>query len=113
MRELRNRFIEEEVWGVISTLPPDKALGPGGFTACFLQSTWDIIRSDLMGTFNALWHMDTRELHSINEALVVLSFSSAPMNRISSCADRFLSFLRRLGSGLQREQMSNGGYSLQ
>jgi hypothetical protein len=72
MRELRNIFIEEEVWGVISTLPPDKALGPDGFTARFLQSTWDIIRSDLMGTFNALWHMDTRELHSVNEALVVL-----------------------------------------
>jgi hypothetical protein len=44
---------------------------------------------------------------------LVLSFSSAPMNRISSCADRFLSFLRHLGFGLQREQMSNGSYSLQ
>jgi hypothetical protein len=29
-------FIEEEVWSVIKTLPPDKALGLDGFTARFL-----------------------------------------------------------------------------
>jgi hypothetical protein len=32
---LEERFIEEEVQGVIKTLPPDKALGPNGFTARF------------------------------------------------------------------------------
>jgi hypothetical protein len=32
---LEERFIEEEVQGVIKTLPSDKALGPNGFTAVF------------------------------------------------------------------------------
>jgi hypothetical protein len=33
---LSDRFIEAEVWAVISALPPDKAPRPDGFTACFL-----------------------------------------------------------------------------
>jgi hypothetical protein len=58
--------------GIIRALPANKALSPDGFTACFLQSTRDIIRPDLMHAFDALWRMDTRELHSINEALMIL-----------------------------------------
>jgi hypothetical protein len=30
-------FTEEEVWGVIKALPPDKAPGLDGFTGRFLQ----------------------------------------------------------------------------
>jgi hypothetical protein len=36
LQELDERFPEEEVWIVIPALPPDKAPGPDGFTACFL-----------------------------------------------------------------------------
>jgi hypothetical protein len=43
---LGNWFTEEEVWGVIRSLPPDKAPGPDGFTARFLQYTWDIVRPE-------------------------------------------------------------------
>jgi hypothetical protein len=41
-------FTYEEVWNVIRSLPPDKALGPDGFTASFLQSVWHIFRADKM-----------------------------------------------------------------
>jgi hypothetical protein len=37
LSELGNRFTEDEVWKVICSLPPDKALGLDGFTARFLQ----------------------------------------------------------------------------
>jgi hypothetical protein len=59
-------------WNVISSLPPDKAPGSDGFTVRFLQVTWPIIHPEIMAAFDALWHMDTRNLHNINDALLVL-----------------------------------------
>jgi hypothetical protein len=70
--DLGNHFTEAEVLDVIRSLPPDKTLGPDGFTACFLQSSWGIIRADLMAAFDAFWRMDMRNFHSINDALLVL-----------------------------------------
>jgi hypothetical protein len=52
--------------------PPDKALGPDGFMARFLQVAWPVIRVDIMWVFYALWHADTRSWHAINQALLVL-----------------------------------------
>jgi hypothetical protein len=66
------RFTEEEVWGVIKALPHDKAPGPDGFSAGFLQSAWDIIRLDLMMAFDVFWHLNTRSLHLVNNAFMVL-----------------------------------------
>lgn len=48
---LDNHFMEAEVWDVIRSLPPDKAPGPDGFTARFLQTEWPIIRHDVMSAF--------------------------------------------------------------
>jgi hypothetical protein len=39
---------------------------------CFLQVAWPIIRPDFIKVFDALWHMDTRSLHAINQALLIL-----------------------------------------
>jgi hypothetical protein len=69
---LCQRFTEDEVWSVIRSLNPDKAPDPGGFTTRFLQSTWQVIRCDVMLAFEAFWHLDSRNLHSINEALLTL-----------------------------------------
>jgi hypothetical protein len=65
-------FTESEVWAVIRSLPLNKASGPVGFTACFLQRAWPIIRGDIMGVFYAFWSMDFRNLHDLNGALMVL-----------------------------------------
>jgi hypothetical protein len=70
--ELGNRFTKEEVWKVIRSLPLDKASGPDSFTVRFLQSTWKIIRLDLMRVLDAFWHRDMRSFHSLNQALMVL-----------------------------------------
>jgi hypothetical protein len=76
MPELCERFTEEEVWNVIRSLPQNKASGPDGFTAHFLQATWQVIRADLMLALEAFWHMDARDLNSVNRALMSLLLKS-------------------------------------
>jgi hypothetical protein len=57
---------------VIRSLSPDKSPGLDGFTAIFLQVAWTVIRADLMSAFDALWHMDARGFHCINDTLITL-----------------------------------------
>jgi hypothetical protein len=57
---------------VINSLHLDKAPGPDGFTTRFLQSTWAIIRANIMLAFDTFWHLDTRNLHSVNDAILTL-----------------------------------------
>jgi hypothetical protein len=40
-------------WPDSHSLPPDKAPGPDGFTARFLQVMWDIIKLNFMSAFDA------------------------------------------------------------
>jgi hypothetical protein len=72
LADLGERFTEAEVLDVIRSLPPDKALGPDGFTTRFLQTCWDTIRLDLMAAFDAFWRLDTRNFHDVNGALLSL-----------------------------------------
>jgi hypothetical protein len=74
---LGDRFIEAEVWSVIKEMTPDKASGPNGFIARFFQATWPVIRHDFMLVFDVFWRLDTRHLHSTNDALIVLLPKSA------------------------------------
>jgi hypothetical protein len=69
---LADRFIKEEVLCVIHALPPNKVLGPDGFTTHFLQVAWDTIKPEIMQAFDVFWHMDTQKFHTINEAIMVL-----------------------------------------
>jgi hypothetical protein len=57
---------------VIKSLPPDKAPGLDGFTACFLQVAWPIIHPDVMAAFDTFWHLDMRNLHCVKDTLLVL-----------------------------------------
>jgi hypothetical protein len=40
LSSLGDRFTKDEVWTVISSLPPDKALRPDSFMAWFLQAAF-------------------------------------------------------------------------
>jgi hypothetical protein len=81
LAELCDRFTEEEVWSVIRSLPSDKSPGPDGYTAQFLQSTWHIIRCDVMQVFDVFWHSDWRNVHNINDTLITL----IPKSEEASC----------------------------
>lgn len=65
-------FTEAEVWGVIKSLPTDKAPSPNGFTTRFLQTTWPVIRHDVMSAFDAFWSLDLRSFQSVIDAIMVL-----------------------------------------
>jgi hypothetical protein len=69
---LDEHFTEQEILAVIRSMPQDKASGPNGFTALFLQQAWDIIWPLVMKVFDAFRHCDTRSLHLVNDALMIL-----------------------------------------
>jgi hypothetical protein len=57
---------------MIRLLPLDKSPAPDGFMAIFLQVAWPMIRAHLMTAFDALWPLDARGFHCINDALITL-----------------------------------------
>jgi hypothetical protein len=70
---LDSRFTKEEVWNVIKSLLPDKAPWSDEFMTLFLHTTWEVIKRDIMRAFDAFWHLDTCNLHSINDSLMTLT----------------------------------------
>lgn len=63
-------FSEEEIWAAVKEIPPDRAPGPDGFTGLFYRVAWGIIKHDVINAFNALWSLDARRFHLLNEALM-------------------------------------------
>lgn len=53
-------------------MPPDKALGPDGFTALFYQTCWGIIKDDIDTTFLHLGRSGGHNFHQLNKALIAL-----------------------------------------
>jgi hypothetical protein len=53
-------------------MPPDKASGSDGFSARFYHATWSIIRPNITQALDAFWRHDKRNLHDVNETLMVL-----------------------------------------
>ena len=41
-------FTIQEIWEVVFSFPPDKALSPDGFTTLFFHICWDFIGCDLL-----------------------------------------------------------------
>jgi hypothetical protein len=72
LTELDFCFFEEEVWKVTRVLPPNKAPGPDEFAGMFSQSTWPIIKNDIMQDFHALWQLDFRSFYLVNRAYMIL-----------------------------------------
>jgi hypothetical protein len=65
-------FSEEEIWAAVKELPSDRAPGPDGFSGIFYKTAWGIIKQDIVNAFNALWSLDARSFHHLNDALMIL-----------------------------------------
>lgn len=70
-------FLEEEIWATVRELPPDRASGPDGFSGRFYKAAWGIIKHDVINAFNALWSLDFRSFHLLNDALMILQEGSS------------------------------------
>lgn len=64
-------FSKEEINGVASLLPYDKALGPDGFNTDFLKKCWPIIREDLYALCQVFYE-EYVCLRSINGSHIIL-----------------------------------------
>lgn len=72
LSHLDHPFTEEELWEVIRSLPADKSPSLDGRTAEFYQSTWSLIKQDLLLAVNALKRLDIRGFHGLNNAFITL-----------------------------------------
>jgi hypothetical protein len=72
LSEIDGEFTVEEVWNAIKGMPLDKCPGPDGFSARFFVVCWDIIKVDIMATFNSLSRLDNRGFGAVNSALIAL-----------------------------------------
>lgn len=72
MSDLDVPISEDEVWAVIRNIPQENAPGPDGFTVRFYNTCWPIIKADIMAAIGALHGGDSRKLHLLNSAFMVL-----------------------------------------
>jgi hypothetical protein len=72
LEDLEAIFSEEEIWGVIKEMPPDRAPGPDGFIGAFYKRAWPIIKGELMAAILKLYVGDGRTFERLNRALVTL-----------------------------------------
>jgi hypothetical protein len=56
----------------VTATPSGRAPGPDGLSGSFYKATWSTIRADVVRAFHALWDMDFRSFHLLNEASMVL-----------------------------------------
>jgi hypothetical protein len=101
LSNLGSRFIEDDVWSIISALPPDKAPRPDNFTACFFQAVGPVIRHDLMSAFDVFWRLDTRYLHNTNDATIVLLTKSVEASIIKD--DHPTALIHTIGKLISKE----------
>jgi hypothetical protein len=70
--DLEAIFSEEEIWGVIKEMPPDRAPGPDGFIGAFYKRAWPIIKGEVMAAILKLYVRDGRTFERLNRALITL-----------------------------------------
>ncbi|RVX12950.1 LINE-1 reverse transcriptase-like [Vitis vinifera] len=64
-------FIEEEIYAALMDMNGDKALGPDGFTIGFWQSSWELVKEEIMDLFREFY--DQRSFaKSLNSTFLVL-----------------------------------------
>ena len=49
---LEDRFTEDDIFAVVSSLNGDKASGPNDFPLTFWQFSWDFVKEEVMSFFS-------------------------------------------------------------
>jgi hypothetical protein len=60
----------------------DKAPGPDGFTRLRFQTTWPIIKYNIMQAFHSLWSLDFHNCYLVNQAYMVLLHKKRDMKEV-------------------------------
>lgn len=55
--DIEHPFTEAEIWEAVEQLPAGKAPGPMGLPQCFLHACWVVIKVDIYGAFDKLFHL--------------------------------------------------------
>ena len=64
-------FIEEEIYAALMDMNGDKAPGPDDFTVAFWQSSWELVKEEIMDLFREFY--DQRSFSkSLNSTFLVL-----------------------------------------
>jgi hypothetical protein len=72
LSEQAAHFTAVEIAHAIKESPANRAPGPDGFSISFFRVTWGVVGCDVVHTFQALWELDFRNFHHLNEAVMVL-----------------------------------------
>ncbi|RVW17895.1 hypothetical protein CK203_093548 [Vitis vinifera] len=64
-------FSETEIYAALMGMNGDKAPGPDGFTVAFWQSSWEIVKEDILGLFKE-FHEQNSFIKSLNHTFLVL-----------------------------------------
>ena len=71
MEDLERGFEEEEVLKCLKQCEIDKAPGPDGFTMGFCIKCWEVVKNDIMKTFQNLYEQGRFE-RSFNATFIAL-----------------------------------------
>jgi hypothetical protein len=75
-------FTKQEVCDTIKEMSHDRAPGPDGFNGLFYKVAWSIIKLDVINALNALWSLDARSFHLLNDALMILLRKNSAPSRL-------------------------------
>jgi hypothetical protein len=70
--QLEQMITEDEVWGVIKTLPSNKAPGLDGYSVWFYKLSWQIIKVNFMAAVGKVMQGDVNRLYLLNLAYITL-----------------------------------------
>lgn len=65
-------FTKEEISRIVRETPSDRAPRPDGFNGCFYKMAWEVVKGDILDVFQAMWDVDSRGFHLLNQAVIVL-----------------------------------------
>jgi hypothetical protein len=72
LTEQAARFSTDEIMQAIRCSPANRAPGPDGLGPTFYTAAWEVVGADMVCAFHALWEMDFRSFHHLNEDVMVL-----------------------------------------